>query len=93
MLRKQDNPNLRIKYKYNTNDTNYKIIKICFVTKINKIDSSTQLNKHKQRNIFIFNKTKKSEKEKTLWLSVIIIGSIIFLIWIIKVVYNIKTTF
>ena len=35
-------------------------------------------------------RTEKSEKEKTLWLSVIVISLIIFLVWIIKVVYNIK---
>lgn len=32
----------------------------------------------------------KNKKEKTLWLSVIVISLIIFLIWIIKVIYNIK---
>ncbi|MEA2089072.1 MAG: hypothetical protein U9O55_04535 [Patescibacteria group bacterium] len=56
---------------------------------INKIDNSTQPDGHKQRNIF--NKVDKNEKEKTLWLSVIIISLIIFLIWIIKVFYSIKT--
>jgi len=34
--------------------------------------------------------TEKSEKEKTLWLSVIVISLIIFLIWIVKTVYDIK---
>ncbi|NCF75275.1 MAG: hypothetical protein GWO87_02190 [Xanthomonadaceae bacterium] len=44
--------------------------------KFKKITASTQIGKNK--------------KEKTLWLSVIIIGLIIFLIWVVKTVYNIK---